>query len=71
MQCADAVDTNDRCVHLTMRRRPDGRREAQLDRRCGTARSCSLLRNAGFATVQAISGIDEHTLVAIATRGDA
>lgn len=68
----DAVDTNDRCVRMTIRAEaPDGRREEHsLTLRQWYRDDLEpLLGNAGFATIHVLEGIDENTLVYVATRG--
>jgi SAM-dependent methyltransferase len=67
----DAVDPDDRCVHMTIRAEaPDGRREEHLL----TMRFWSqndllrLLREAGFVAIRVLPGIDEHTRVYLANR---
>jgi len=67
----DAVDDNDRCVHMTIRAEtPDGRREehALTMRFWYRDELVPLLEEAGFTAVNVFSGIDEHTLVYCATR---
>jgi SAM-dependent methyltransferase len=67
----DAVDAADRCIHLTIRAETrDGRREEHTltMRQWYRDELVPLLESAGFATVDVCSGIDEHTVVYIATR---
>ena len=67
----DAVDEDDRCVHMTIRAEArDGRREehALTMRQWYPDELVPLLRDAGFASVAVNPGIDEHTLVYVATR---
>ena len=67
----DAVDDTDRCVHLTLRAEtPDGRREehALTMRQWYGDELVPLLQGAGFAGVEVIDGVDENTLVYLATR---
>jgi SAM-dependent methyltransferase len=67
----DAVDEDDRCVHLTIRAETlDGRREehALTMRQWYRDELEPLLRGAGFASIDVVPGIDEHTLVYVATR---
>jgi SAM-dependent methyltransferase len=68
----DAVDAADRCVHMTIRAEaPDGRREehALTMRQWYRDELVPLLRDAGFETVEVLPGVDENTLVYVATRG--
>ena len=67
----DAVDEDDRCVHMTIRAEtPDGRREehALTMRFWYRDELVPLLEEAGFAAIDVFPGIDEHTLVYSATR---
>jgi hypothetical protein len=67
----DAVDANDRCVHLTIRAEArDGRREEHpLTMRFWYRDELEpLLEDAGFATIRVLPGVEEHTLVYVATR---
>ena len=67
----DAVDEEDRCVHLTIRAETsDGRREQHTltMRQWYRDELLPLLTTCGFSTVDVLSGVDEHTLVYIATR---
>lgn len=67
----DAVDEDDRCVHMTLRAETrDGRREehALTMRQWYRDELVPLLRDAGFASVDVLPGIDENTLVYVATR---
>jgi len=67
----DAVDDDDRCVHMTLRAETvDGRREehALTMRQWYRDELVPLLHSAGFATVEICSGVNENTLVYIATR---
>ena len=67
----DAVDVDDRCVHLTIRAEtPDGRREehALTMRQWYRDELVPLLHDAGFASVDVRSGVDESILVYVATR---
>jgi SAM-dependent methyltransferase len=67
----DAVDERDRSVHLTIRAEAqDGRSE---EHRLTMRFWCRdelvpLLEEAGFETVRVIPGVDQHTLVYVATR---
>lgn len=67
----DAVDDGDRCVHMTMRAETrDGRREEHVltIRQWYRDELVPLLRDAGFASVDVLSGADENTLVYLAAR---
>jgi hypothetical protein len=67
----DAVDEHDHCVHMTIRAEArDGRREEHpLTMRFWYRNELvPLLEEAGFVAIRVLSGIDEHTLVYIATR---
>jgi SAM-dependent methyltransferase len=67
----DAVDEDDRCVHMTIRAETrDGRREehALTMRQWYRDDLVPLLHDAGFAAVDVLSGVDENTLVYVATR---
>ena len=67
----DAVDADDRCVHMTIRAEtPDGRREehALTMRQWYRDELLPLFRDAGFATVEVHAGIDECTQVYVAVR---
>jgi len=67
----DAVDEDDRCVHMTIRAEaPDGRREehALTMRFWYRDELVPLLEEAGFAAIDVFPGIDEHTLVYSASR---
>jgi hypothetical protein len=67
----DAVDEDDCCVHMTIRAEtPEGRREeyALTMRQWYRDKLVPLLHDVGFATVDVLSGIDEPTLVYVATR---
>jgi SAM-dependent methyltransferase len=67
----DAVDEDDRCVHMTIRAEtPDGRREehALTMRQWYRDELVPLLHDSGFAAVDVVPGIDENTLVYVATR---
>jgi hypothetical protein len=67
----DAVDDGDRCVHMTMRAETrDGRREEHVltIRQWYRDELVPLLRDAGFASVDVLSGVDENTLVYLAAR---
>ena len=67
----DAVDEDDRCVYMTMRAEtPDGRREEYTltTRQWYREELVPLLRDVGFAAVDVLPGIDEDTLVYVATR---
>jgi SAM-dependent methyltransferase len=66
----DAVDHEDRSVHMTIRAEtPDGRREehALTMRQWYRDELEPLLRESGFVDVEVIPGVDEHTLVYVAT----
>jgi SAM-dependent methyltransferase len=67
----DAVDDPDRCVHMTIRAEtPDGRREdhALTMRQWYRDELVPLLHAASFAGVDVLDGVDENTLVYLATR---
>jgi len=67
----DAVDEKDRCVHMTLRAETaDGRREehALTTRQWYREELVPLLHGAGFATVDVLTGVDENTLVYVASR---
>lgn len=67
----DAVDDADRCVHMTLRAETrDGRREehALTMRQWYREELVPLLRDAGFASVDVIPGVDENTWVYVAAR---
>lgn len=67
----DAVDEGDRCVHMTIRAETvDGRREEHVltMRQWYRDELVPLLQVAGFGTVDVLPGIDENTLVYVATR---
>jgi SAM-dependent methyltransferase len=67
----DAVDEDDRCVHMTIRAEtPEGLREehALTMRQWYRDELVPLLHDAGFATVDIVSGVDENMLVYLATR---
>jgi SAM-dependent methyltransferase len=67
----DGVDEDDRCVHMTIRAETaGGRREEHVltMRQWYRDELEPLLRKAGFADVDVVPGIDEHTLVYIASR---
>jgi SAM-dependent methyltransferase len=67
----DAVDESDHCVHLTIRAEArDGRREdhALTMRLWYRDELEPLLGASGFATVDVLSGPDEHSLIYVATR---
>lgn len=69
----DAVEEDERCVHMTIRAETrDGRREehALTMRQWYRHELVPLLRDAGFTTLDVLSGVDEHTLVYAATRPD-
>jgi SAM-dependent methyltransferase len=68
----DAVDDDDRCIHMTIRAEaPDGRSEEHVltMRQWYRDDLVPLLEDAGFATVDVIPGtvIDENTFVYVAT----
>jgi SAM-dependent methyltransferase len=66
----DAVDDKDRCVYMTLRAETaDGRREehALTMRQWYRHELVPLLHAAGFRTVDIIAGVDENTLVYVAT----
>jgi SAM-dependent methyltransferase len=66
----DAVDAEDRSVRMTIRAEtPDGRREehALTMRQWYRKELEPLLRESGFVDVDVLSGVDEHTLVYVAT----
>jgi SAM-dependent methyltransferase len=68
----DSVDTNDRCVQMTLRAEgADGRREEHslTMRQWYRDELEPLLRGTGFASVEVFAGVDEDTLVYVATRG--
>lgn len=67
----DAVDEDDRCVHLTIRAESrDGRREEHTLtlRQWYRDELVPLLQAAGFARIEVIAGIPENTLVYVADR---
>ena len=67
----DAVDQDDRCVHMTIRAETrDGRREEHTltMRQWYRDELVPLLHDAGFAEVDVLAGINEDTLVYVATR---
>ena len=67
----DAVDEDDRCVRMTLRAEtPDGRRDehAITVRQWYRDEVVPLLQGAGFASVEVTHGVDESTLVYLATR---
>jgi SAM-dependent methyltransferase len=67
----DAVDDDDRCVHMTIRAEtPDGRREehALTMRQWYRDELVALFHDAGFATVDVHPGIDGNTRVYVAIR---
>jgi SAM-dependent methyltransferase len=67
----DAIDDRDRCVHMTIRAETaEGRREehALTMRQWYCQELVPMLHAAGFATVEVRSGVDENTLVYLATR---
>jgi SAM-dependent methyltransferase len=67
----DAVDEDDRCVHLTIRAETsDGRREEHTltMRQWYRDELVPLLQAAGFTTVDVLTGIADDTLVYLATR---
>ena len=67
----DAIDADDRCVHMTIRAETlDGRSEEHslTMRQWYRDELEPLIHDAGFATLDVLPGIDENTLVYIATR---
>lgn len=67
----DAVDEDDRCVHMTIRAETlDGRREehALTMRQWYRDELVPLLHDAGFATVKLLAGIEENAVVYLASR---
>lgn len=67
----DAVDEEDRCVHMTIRAETsEGRREehALTMRQWYRDELVPLFRNAGFANVDVRAGIDKNTRVYVASR---
>jgi len=67
----DAVDEEDRCVHMTIRAATrDGRSEdhALTMRFWYRDELVPLLEETGFVALRVLPGIDEHTLVYLATR---
>ena len=67
----DAVDEDDRCVHMTIRAEtPDGRCEehALTMRQWYRGELVPMLHDAGFATVNVLAGIEGNTLVYVASR---
>lgn len=67
----DAVDHADRCVHMTLRAETsDGRSEerALTMRKWYREELLPMFNDAGFANVEVITGVDENTLVYLATR---
>lgn len=70
----DAVDEKDRCVHMTLRAEtPDGRREehALTTRQWYRDELVPLLHGVGFASVEVRTGVDENTLVYVASSSQA
>lgn len=70
----DWVDEEDRCVHMTLRAETAaGQREEHVltMRQWYRDELVPLLHAAGFGTVNVIAGVDENTLVYIATRAGA
>jgi hypothetical protein len=66
----DAVDEDDRCVHLTIRATaPDGRSEeyALTMRQWYRDELVPLLHTVGFADIDVLAGVDEDTLVYVCT----
>lgn len=69
----DAVDESDRSVHMTIRAQTsDGRHEEHelTMRQWYRDELVPLLERTGFATVDVMAGVDEHTLVYVATRDE-
>jgi SAM-dependent methyltransferase len=69
----DAVDERDRSIHMTIRAETsDGRREEHelTMRQWYRDELVELLERTGFASVAVSPGVDERTLVYVATRGD-
>jgi SAM-dependent methyltransferase len=69
----DAVDEDDRCVHMTIRAEThDGRREehALTMRFWYRGELLPLLEETGFIAIKVLPGTDEHTLVYSATRAE-
>jgi len=67
----DAVDEDDRCVHMTIRAETrDGRSEehALTMRFWRRDELAPLLEETGFVDVRVVPGVDEHTLVYVAGR---
>ncbi len=67
----DAVDDPDRCVHMTLRAEtPDGRREehALTMRQWYRDELVPQLHDTGFAGVDVLDGVNENTIVYLATR---
>lgn len=67
----DAVDEDDRCVHMTMRAKTsDGRSEEHTltMRQWYRDELVPLLHRANFTAVRVLSGVNEDTLVYVATR---
>jgi hypothetical protein len=67
----DAVDAADRCVHMTLRAETrDGRREEHVltMRQWYRDELVPMIHNAGFGSVDVLNGVDENTLVYIASR---
>jgi SAM-dependent methyltransferase len=67
----DAVDEDDRCVHMTIRAEArDGRREehALTMRFWYRDELLPLLEAVGFVSIRVLQGIDEHTLAYVAMR---
>jgi SAM-dependent methyltransferase len=67
----DAVDVGDHCVHMTIRAETqDGRREehALTMRQWYRDELVPLLHDSDFASVDVLDGVDENTLVYLATR---
>ena len=66
----DAVDAVDRCVHMTLRAEtPDGRSEEYplTMRQWYREELVPLFHDAGFAGLDVLQGVDENTLVYVAT----
>jgi len=67
----DSVDENDRCVHMTIRAQTsDGRREEHVltMRQWYREELVPVLERTGFAAIEVKAGVDERTLVYVASR---
>lgn len=67
----DAVDESDRCVHMTLRAETAGGRSEEhaiTVRQWYRDELVPLFRDAGFVTVDVLDGVNQDTLVYVATR---